>query len=103
VSDYTGGLQEGGPIRVENAISVTSHPEIRPPWLCLTATVAAASVAWTCIAPARQRAVMVGWERWVDVTWADFGRAANAGMGIGAERIERSRTLDVNVRSAPDR
>ena len=73
MSDYTGGLQEGGPIRVENALSVTSHPEIRPPWV------------------------------WVGVRWADFGHAANAGMGIGAARIERPRVLDVRVRSASDR
>jgi hypothetical protein len=40
-ANYTGGLQEGGPMLVENLLSVTSYapyPAIRPP--CVAAAIA---------------------------------------------------------------
>jgi len=66
-ANYTGGLQEGGPMLVENLLSVTSYapgPALRPP--CATA---AASMLWTQTSPIPRQSVglIVRWRRWARV------------------------------------
>jgi hypothetical protein len=63
-ANYTGGLQEGGPMLVENLLSVTSYapgPALRPP-----CAAAAASMLWTQTSPTPRQLVrlIIRWRRW---------------------------------------
>jgi hypothetical protein len=62
--DYTGGLQEGGPKRIENLVSVTSYPP--NPAARAPCTSPAAALPSRQTSPIRRQLIrfLTGWTRW---------------------------------------